>query len=194
MIGCDVCDQWYHGKCIQVTQSEADVTDHWVCPRCDANSFSNQKCRVCSSNAKAGSKYCSDKCGKEYARMLFFEKKQRKKEEEERRQAIESGLFVVPEERSPHDKEDIQKIKEIDIQLKDIAKKANYIYKIQEKLISYIDIVDGMSLFKEVPRSVFKLHIYLSFSKTSGCFFGEKKRMGRKEFNHSNINDLPLVL
>ena len=33
-IGCDRCDGWYHGSCVGVTKSEADVMDTYVCPLC----------------------------------------------------------------------------------------------------------------------------------------------------------------
>jgi len=33
-IGCDRCDDWYHGSCVGVTKSEADRMDTYVCPVC----------------------------------------------------------------------------------------------------------------------------------------------------------------
>ena len=33
-IGCDHCDNWYHGSCVGVTKSEADRMDTYVCPEC----------------------------------------------------------------------------------------------------------------------------------------------------------------
>lgn len=34
MIGCDSCDEWFHGPCIGVTESKAGRVDKYVCPRC----------------------------------------------------------------------------------------------------------------------------------------------------------------
>jgi len=33
-IGCDRCDDWYHGSCVGITKSEADRMDTYVCPVC----------------------------------------------------------------------------------------------------------------------------------------------------------------
>lgn len=34
MIGCDECEEWYHGHCIGITESRADKVDKYVCVRC----------------------------------------------------------------------------------------------------------------------------------------------------------------
>eukprot|EP00934_Nitzschia_sp_Nitz4_P003000 Nitzschia sp. Nitz4//scaffold59_size112058//52291//59043//NITZ4_004109-RA/size112058-snap-gene-0.34-mRNA-1//1//CDS//3329555123//2990//frame0 len=34
MIGCDECEEWYHGSCIGVSESRADRVDKFVCMRC----------------------------------------------------------------------------------------------------------------------------------------------------------------
>ena len=33
-IGCDHCDDWYHGSCVGITKSEADRMDTYICPVC----------------------------------------------------------------------------------------------------------------------------------------------------------------
>ncbi|XP_037459579.1 PHD finger protein ALFIN-LIKE 3-like [Triticum dicoccoides] len=33
-IGCDECDQWFHGKCVNVTASEAEHIKEYKCPDC----------------------------------------------------------------------------------------------------------------------------------------------------------------
>jgi hypothetical protein len=34
MIGCDECEEWYHGSCIGISESRADRVDKYVCIRC----------------------------------------------------------------------------------------------------------------------------------------------------------------
>lgn len=33
-IGCDRCQDWFHGLCVGVTKAEADHMDSYVCPNC----------------------------------------------------------------------------------------------------------------------------------------------------------------
>ena len=35
MIGCDVCSEWYHGKCVSLTSAEMDNIDSYVCAKCE---------------------------------------------------------------------------------------------------------------------------------------------------------------
>ncbi|KAI9006930.1 PLU-1-like protein-domain-containing protein [Hyaloraphidium curvatum] len=37
MIECDVCHEWYHGKCVRITQKDAKKHSSYVCPICDVN-------------------------------------------------------------------------------------------------------------------------------------------------------------
>jgi hypothetical protein len=47
MIGCDECDEWYHGPCIGVSESRADRFDKYVCTRCSvSNVFKNSASAV----------------------------------------------------------------------------------------------------------------------------------------------------
>ncbi|KAI4472469.1 hypothetical protein M0802_016793, partial [Mischocyttarus mexicanus] len=45
-ICCDKCQDWFHGRCVGILQSEADNIDEYVCPNCQRNSsvnFANMK-------------------------------------------------------------------------------------------------------------------------------------------------------
>ncbi|XP_066520172.1 nucleosome-remodeling factor subunit BPTF-like [Hoplias malabaricus] len=35
-IGCDRCQNWYHGRCVGILQSEATQIDEYVCPQCQS--------------------------------------------------------------------------------------------------------------------------------------------------------------
>lgn len=35
-IGCDRCQNWFHGRCVGILQSEADLIDEYVCPECQS--------------------------------------------------------------------------------------------------------------------------------------------------------------
>lgn len=45
-ICCDRCQDWFHGRCVGILQSEADNIDEYICPNCQKNSsvnFANMK-------------------------------------------------------------------------------------------------------------------------------------------------------
>ncbi|XP_050664238.1 nucleosome-remodeling factor subunit NURF301 isoform X2 [Leptidea sinapis] len=45
-ICCDRCQDWFHGRCVGILQSEADNIDDYICPNCQKNSsvnFANMK-------------------------------------------------------------------------------------------------------------------------------------------------------
>ncbi|OAY46262.1 PHD finger protein ALFIN-LIKE 2 [Manihot esculenta] len=33
-IGCDVCERWYHGKCVKITPAKAEMIKQYICPSC----------------------------------------------------------------------------------------------------------------------------------------------------------------
>ena len=33
-VGCDFCQDWFHGTCVGITQAEADGMDEYKCPNC----------------------------------------------------------------------------------------------------------------------------------------------------------------
>lgn len=40
-ICCDQCQDWFHGRCVGVLQSEADSIDEYICPNCQKNTDIN---------------------------------------------------------------------------------------------------------------------------------------------------------
>ncbi|OAD74781.1 hypothetical protein PHYBLDRAFT_111402 [Phycomyces blakesleeanus NRRL 1555(-)] len=34
MIACDECDQWFHGDCVNFTESESELIDSYICTPC----------------------------------------------------------------------------------------------------------------------------------------------------------------
>ena len=92
MINCEVCNDWFHGTCVSLEESDEPLIDTYVCPVCTSESKGKtswiRKCRLqgCKNPAiqqvkpvrgtKSGgtraSKYCSD----EHA-MEFFRRKLR---------------------------------------------------------------------------------------------------------------------
>lgn len=45
-ICCDKCQGWFHGKCVGVSQNEAEFIDEYICPNCQKNTsinFANMK-------------------------------------------------------------------------------------------------------------------------------------------------------
>lgn len=33
-IGCDICERWFHGKCVRITPAKAEQIKHYKCPDC----------------------------------------------------------------------------------------------------------------------------------------------------------------
>lgn len=45
-ICCDKCQDWFHGRCVGILQSEAEGIDEYICPNCQRNNsvnFANMK-------------------------------------------------------------------------------------------------------------------------------------------------------
>jgi len=81
MIACDGgCDDWFHGRCVQMDESDGQLIDKYICPNCTAKGKGNtmwkpmcrlpecrQPARVAPKNKKGQtsrpSKYCSDEHG-----------------------------------------------------------------------------------------------------------------------------------
>lgn len=40
-ICCDKCQDWFHGRCVGIVQSEAEFIDEYVCPACQKNNSVN---------------------------------------------------------------------------------------------------------------------------------------------------------
>ena len=42
-IGCDKCQDWFHGTCVGVTQTEAELIDSYICPSCKESQVQAEK-------------------------------------------------------------------------------------------------------------------------------------------------------
>uniref|UniRef100_A0A8C7K5H1 CXXC-type zinc finger protein 1 n=1 Tax=Oncorhynchus kisutch TaxID=8019 RepID=A0A8C7K5H1_ONCKI len=72
MIGCDCCNEWFHGDCIGISEKAAKVIRVWYCEKCRGTSvlcFSNddnqtmQTCREKETNTKTMVKRSARMCG-----------------------------------------------------------------------------------------------------------------------------------
>lgn len=43
MLTCDVCDQWYHGECVNISKEELKTLKTWVCPACEKKTEKKKK-------------------------------------------------------------------------------------------------------------------------------------------------------
>ncbi len=70
MIMCDRCEQWYHYRCMGITEDDAELVDQFICPPChaitgEATTY-KMACARDGCRRAAGtpfSKYCSERCG-----------------------------------------------------------------------------------------------------------------------------------
>ncbi|KAL4810330.1 hypothetical protein BDV18DRAFT_130778 [Aspergillus unguis] len=80
MIGCDGgCEDWFHGKCVNIHPRDAELIEQYICPNCNANgkgcTLWKPMCRLeeCRKPARFlgpnQSKYCSDEHGLEFMRQ-----------------------------------------------------------------------------------------------------------------------------
>jgi COMPASS component SPP1 len=85
MIGCDgPCEDWCHGKCVGIAESDKNLIDKFMCPACTEKGIGRttwkRMCRRsgCRQPARLGknkqgsdgSKYCSDECGVRFFRQM----------------------------------------------------------------------------------------------------------------------------
>ncbi len=70
MIMCDRCEQWYHYRCMEITEDDVELVDQFICPPCHGET--GEKTTYKEACAREGcrraartlfSKYCSDRCG-----------------------------------------------------------------------------------------------------------------------------------
>jgi hypothetical protein len=55
MIGCDTCDEWYHGSCIGITEAQGEKIEKFVCVRCSLKKVFNM---CCTKTASVVRKWC----------------------------------------------------------------------------------------------------------------------------------------
>lgn len=86
MIACDACEEWFHGKCVNVTKAMGKKMEEsgkqWWCPSCRDEKKNKEKveekeetsepkklCIVCKKPAREDTIYCSDPCILKHAQM-----------------------------------------------------------------------------------------------------------------------------
>ncbi|KNC97398.1 uncharacterized protein SPPG_07325 [Spizellomyces punctatus DAOM BR117] len=77
-IGCDGCDEWFHGDCVGISEEDAKGIAKWVCPVCQKDrglqTVWKERCKACCNYIETDSArhgYCSDTCGMSTARALL---------------------------------------------------------------------------------------------------------------------------
>lgn len=76
MIACDFCDQWFHGSCIKLDETDSPLIIKYCCPICEEKgrgpTLWRRKCRLdgCKNPVEEKTKYCSRAHG-----ILFFRHK-----------------------------------------------------------------------------------------------------------------------
>ena len=93
MIGCDECEEWYHGPCIGISQAQGNKIDKYLCVRCCVKKVYKNSC---SSIAGTIRKWCDTK-EMAKARSQDAQKHQRKVREKKReivkwREELESNV------------------------------------------------------------------------------------------------------
>ena len=46
-IGCDMCQNWYHGTCVNITEEEAEQMNEYVCKECSEHKQQNEEELYC---------------------------------------------------------------------------------------------------------------------------------------------------
>jgi len=80
MIGCDHCEEWYHGPCIGVSESKADRFEKFICVRCSAKKIFHNSCTTAAGVIR---KWTCEKDLKK-ARQVEIQKLQRKDRKEKK--------------------------------------------------------------------------------------------------------------
>ena len=55
MLGCDNCDQWFHGSCMKLDKEACEALSKWICPPC-SNKVSVESVQVEERNAAVSDK------------------------------------------------------------------------------------------------------------------------------------------
>ncbi|KAL8833910.1 MAG: hypothetical protein Q9170_004014 [Blastenia crenularia] len=87
MIACDgPCEDWFHGRCINMTEKESQLIEKYYCPNCTeackGETLWKRMCRLedcrrpARINGNKRSKYCSDEHGCEFMKRLALQKQE----------------------------------------------------------------------------------------------------------------------
>ena len=88
-IACDYCNGWFHGKCVNISQEEADQLDSFKCPRCkEANKEDNDDDTTTTNTTTTTTKQDSTSSQRK-------KEKARKKEETMRKKTFRKGQLIA---------------------------------------------------------------------------------------------------
>lgn len=77
MVGCDMCDNWFHPGCVGLDETQVDMLDAFICAPCEERtgkaSVYRQRCKrdECRAAARPRSKFCSSQCAFAHAQVLL---------------------------------------------------------------------------------------------------------------------------
>ncbi|KAL1409115.1 60S ribosomal subunit assembly or modification protein [Vanrija albida] len=97
MIGCEVCDNWFHPSCAGVAENEVDLLDVFICKDCEGKTSRRTvyktlcKREGCDRKARATSKFCSSRCAFQHAQGVLSTVDNKKA-----RTQIQSALAAYP--------------------------------------------------------------------------------------------------
>ncbi|OQR69410.1 PHD finger and CXXC domain-containing protein-like [Tropilaelaps mercedesae] len=131
MIGCDNCNEWYHGDCISITEEFAKNVSKFFCLLCRTGDpslktiFKSDKkscgqCNACVRSQDCGKcETCLDGGGRKCRRRVCkVERKRKEEKREKRRREEEEHLRAEQEARERRKKEKERRRKEKELQLK----------------------------------------------------------------------------
>lgn len=198
MIACDLCDEWFHGKCVGISHKQAEKITKYICDTCrtktphstNDNNESTVKQNKCSSRncfnlAKSNSKYCSDECGIKTAKEALKQKEinQKLNQLSNIPQDIVSGADAEDQrllDAVAKRKQQLESnILEVNEQEKELERHISYSQTLfardpvaaeasTDLRLATLEIVDCITCSQPIPAKNYAKHVQQCFVKVSG--------------------------